>query len=103
MRDWLGGLMAEIDIEHGNIATELINQRDCLGNGISWADDFEPGLGNLLRNIERDQELILDHKHPCAHVHSASLPLSSLAHTSVSGHANRHISPEGAKSSSTSP
>src|ERR1700722_13065448 len=95
--------MAKIDVEHCKIAAALRDQRDRLGNGCRRTDNSEPGIGDLLGDIERNQDLILDQKYSCGHMSSLSTRISALSYTLVSGHASRHISPAGAKSRSTSP
>ena len=109
--DRLGGLVAEIDIEHGNIAAGLPHQPKGLGHRNRRADDFKAGIRQLSGDIEREQGVILDHKHAFVHVCIRAMsarPIASLVSplhpiSLWPGTSSRQISPDGAKSSWTSP
>ena len=54
--------MTEMNIEHRNVATILVQKMQRVRHGCRRADDFEPCIGELIRDVHGKQRLILDYQ-----------------------------------------
>jgi hypothetical protein len=68
VRDPFRSFVAEIYIEHRDIAADLSDQCERFGHRHRWADHLKPGLRKLLGEIKSEQNVVLHNQHTIAHV-----------------------------------